>query len=78
MYVAPVTIGDGAYSGAGTVIRSDVPPGALVLTDAPQRVIEGWVAEHRPDTEAARAAAAAGAAAASERHTGDNEQETQR
>jgi bifunctional UDP-N-acetylglucosamine pyrophosphorylase/glucosamine-1-phosphate N-acetyltransferase len=40
MYVAPVTIGDGAYS---TVIRSDVPPGALVLTDAPQRVIEGWV-----------------------------------
>jgi bifunctional UDP-N-acetylglucosamine pyrophosphorylase/glucosamine-1-phosphate N-acetyltransferase len=29
MYVAPVTIGDGAYSGAGTVIRSDVPPGAL-------------------------------------------------
>ena len=78
MYVAPVTIGDGAYSGAGTVIRSDVPPGALVLIDAPQRVIEGWVAEHRPDTEAARAAAAAGAAAASERHTGDNEQETQR
>ena len=82
MYVAPVTIGDGAYSGAGTVIRSDVPPGALVLTDAPQRVIEGWVAEHRPDTDAARAAAAAGAraaaAAASERHTGDNEQETQR
>ena len=78
MYVAPVTIGDGAYSGAGTVIRSDVPPGALVLTDAPQRVIEGWVAEHRPDTEAARAAAAAGAVAASERHTGDNEQETQR
>ncbi|HQH91570.1 MAG TPA: bifunctional UDP-N-acetylglucosamine diphosphorylase/glucosamine-1-phosphate N-acetyltransferase GlmU [Dermatophilaceae bacterium] len=78
MYVAPVTIGDGAYSGAGTVIRSDVPPGALVLTDAPQRVIEGWVAEHRPDTEAARAAAAAGAAAARERHTGDNEQETQR
>ncbi len=78
MFVAPVTIGDGAYSGAGTVIRSDVPPGALVLTDAPQRVIEGWVAEHRPDTEAARAAAAAGAAAASERHTGDNEQETQR
>ena len=80
MYVAPVTIGDGAYSGAGTVIRSDVPPGALVLTDAPQRVIEGWVAEHRPDTDAARAAAAAGAGAAgaSERHTGDNEQETQR
>ena len=78
MYVAPVTIGDGAYSGAGTVIRSDVPPGALVLTDAPQRVIEGRVAEHRPDTEAARAAAAAGAAAARERHTGDNEQETQR
>jgi len=73
MYVAPLTIGDGVYSGAGTVIRGDVPAGALVLTDAPQRVIDGWVADHRPDSDAARAAAAASA-----RHTGDNEQETQR
>src|SRR5205823_14859931 len=29
MFVAPVSVGDGAYTGAGTVIREDVPPGAL-------------------------------------------------
>lgn len=47
MFVAPVTVGDGAYSGAGTVIRKDVPPGALAITVAEQRNIEGWVAKHR-------------------------------
>ncbi|MBN9632002.1 MAG: bifunctional UDP-N-acetylglucosamine diphosphorylase/glucosamine-1-phosphate N-acetyltransferase GlmU [Actinobacteria bacterium] len=54
--VAPVRMGDGAYTGAGTVVRKDVPPGALAITVAPQRNIEGWVAEKRPGTEAARAA----------------------
>lgn len=48
VFVAPVTIGDGAYSGAGAVIRKDVPPGALAMSVAPQRNIEGWVAENRP------------------------------
>ncbi|MFT4030609.1 MAG: bifunctional UDP-N-acetylglucosamine diphosphorylase/glucosamine-1-phosphate N-acetyltransferase GlmU [Protaetiibacter sp.] len=60
VFVAPVTIGDGAYSGAGTVIRKDVPPGALAMNVAPQRNLEGWVAEHRAGTAAADAAAAAG------------------
>lgn len=60
MYVAPVTIGDGAYSGAGTVIRKDVPAGALAINEAPQRNLEGWVLKNRPGTDAARAAEAAG------------------
>jgi bifunctional UDP-N-acetylglucosamine pyrophosphorylase / glucosamine-1-phosphate N-acetyltransferase len=56
MFVAPVTIGDGAYTGAGTVVREDVPPGALAITAAKQRNIEGWVAARRPGTAADEAA----------------------
>lgn len=63
MYVAPVTVGDGAYSGAGTVIRKDVPAGALAINVAPQRNIDGWVAKNRAGTAAATAAERAGAAA---------------
>ncbi|AKK02721.1 bifunctional UDP-N-acetylglucosamine diphosphorylase/glucosamine-1-phosphate N-acetyltransferase GlmU [Corynebacterium epidermidicanis] len=59
MFIAPVTIGDGAYSGAGTVIKDDVPPGALVVSGGRQRNIEGWVQKKRPGTPAAEAAAAA-------------------
>jgi bifunctional UDP-N-acetylglucosamine pyrophosphorylase/glucosamine-1-phosphate N-acetyltransferase len=54
--VAPVRMGDGAYTGAGTVVRKDVPAGALAITVAPQRNIEGWVAQKRPGTDADRAA----------------------
>ncbi|WP_026422769.1 bifunctional UDP-N-acetylglucosamine diphosphorylase/glucosamine-1-phosphate N-acetyltransferase GlmU [Actinokineospora inagensis] len=56
MYVAPVTIGDGAYSGAGTVIRRDVPPGALAVSGGPQRNVSDWVPRRRPGTPAAEAA----------------------
>jgi len=59
MFVAPVTIGDGAYTGAGTVVREDVPPGALAISAGPQRTIEGWVERKRPGSAAAEAAAAA-------------------
>lgn len=59
MFVAPVKIGDGAYSGAGTVIKDDVPPGALVVSGGKQRNIEGWVQKNRPGTPAAKAALAA-------------------
>ncbi|WBU38005.1 bifunctional UDP-N-acetylglucosamine diphosphorylase/glucosamine-1-phosphate N-acetyltransferase GlmU [Homoserinibacter sp. YIM 151385] len=47
VFVAPVTIGDGAYSGAGTVVRKDVPAGALAISVAPQRNQEGWVERNR-------------------------------
>ncbi|MQA60466.1 MAG: bifunctional UDP-N-acetylglucosamine diphosphorylase/glucosamine-1-phosphate N-acetyltransferase GlmU [Actinophytocola sp.] len=56
MFVAPVSVGDGAYSGAGTVIRRNVPPGALAVSGAPQRNIEGWVTRRRAGTPAAEAA----------------------
>jgi bifunctional UDP-N-acetylglucosamine pyrophosphorylase / glucosamine-1-phosphate N-acetyltransferase len=56
MFVAPVTIGDGAYTGAGTVVREDVPPGALAVSAGPQRNIEGWVSRKRPGSKADEAA----------------------
>jgi bifunctional UDP-N-acetylglucosamine pyrophosphorylase/glucosamine-1-phosphate N-acetyltransferase len=58
-FVAPVHIGDGAYTGAGAVIREDVPPGALAVSAGSPRTIEGWVARKRPGTPAAEAAARA-------------------
>ena len=60
MFVAPVTIGDGAYTAAGSVITDDVPPGALAVARGRQRNIEGWVSRRRPGTPAAQAAQQAG------------------
>jgi bifunctional UDP-N-acetylglucosamine pyrophosphorylase/glucosamine-1-phosphate N-acetyltransferase len=59
MLVAPVNIGDGAYTAAGSVITSDVPPGALGIGRAEQRNVAGWVERRRPGTPSARAAEAA-------------------
>ncbi len=59
MFVAPVSVGDGAYTAAGSVIRRDVPAGALGVSGGQQRNIEGWVERRRPGTPAADAAAAA-------------------
>jgi bifunctional UDP-N-acetylglucosamine pyrophosphorylase/glucosamine-1-phosphate N-acetyltransferase len=56
VFVAPVRIGDGAYTGAGTVVRKDVPAGALAITVAQQRNLEGWVHQHRQGTAADAAA----------------------
>jgi bifunctional UDP-N-acetylglucosamine pyrophosphorylase/glucosamine-1-phosphate N-acetyltransferase len=56
MFVAPVTIGDGAYTAAGSVITEDVPPGALAVARGRQRNVEGWVSRRRPGTPAAYAA----------------------
>ncbi|MCP1648406.1 bifunctional UDP-N-acetylglucosamine diphosphorylase/glucosamine-1-phosphate N-acetyltransferase GlmU [Pseudomonas nitroreducens] len=40
--VAPVDIGTGATTGAGSTITADVPAGTLGVGRAKQRVIEGW------------------------------------
>ncbi|MFT4134887.1 bifunctional UDP-N-acetylglucosamine diphosphorylase/glucosamine-1-phosphate N-acetyltransferase GlmU [Microbacterium sp.] len=62
VFVAPVRLGDGAKTGAGAVIRKDVPAGALALSVAPQRNIDGWVEKNRAGTAAADAVARARAA----------------
>jgi len=45
--VAPITIGEGAYVGAGSTITKDVPPGALAVGRGRQVVKEGWAARRR-------------------------------
>ncbi|MEU9354706.1 bifunctional UDP-N-acetylglucosamine diphosphorylase/glucosamine-1-phosphate N-acetyltransferase GlmU [Streptomyces griseoloalbus] len=66
MFVAPVTIGDGAYTAAGSVITKDVPPGSLAVARGQQRNIEGWVARKRPGSAAAKAAEEASRGSAGE------------
>lgn len=48
--VAPVTVGDEAYTGAGSVISKNVPDGALGISRPPQKTIEGWAErDQEPD-----------------------------
>jgi bifunctional UDP-N-acetylglucosamine pyrophosphorylase/glucosamine-1-phosphate N-acetyltransferase len=44
MLIAPVKVGDDAYTGAGSVITRDVPAGALAVERSEQRIIEGYAA----------------------------------
>jgi bifunctional UDP-N-acetylglucosamine pyrophosphorylase / glucosamine-1-phosphate N-acetyltransferase len=44
VFVAPVEVGDGAYTGAGAVVNRDVPPGAMAK-GVPAKIDEGWAAE---------------------------------
>ena len=50
MLVAPVRIGRGAITGAGSVITKDVPAGALAVERSEQRVVKGY--RKRKDDEA--------------------------
>jgi bifunctional UDP-N-acetylglucosamine pyrophosphorylase/glucosamine-1-phosphate N-acetyltransferase len=58
MLVAPVTIGDGAYTAAGSVITEDVPAGAIGVGRAKQRNVLDWVLRKRPGSKSAQAAEA--------------------
>ena len=56
MLVAPVNVGDGAYTAAGSVITEDVPAGAIGVARAKQRNVLGWVLRKRPGSKSAAAA----------------------
>ena len=58
MLVAPVSIGDGAYTAAGSVITEDVPAGAIGVGRAKQRNVLDWVLRKRPGSKSAQAAEA--------------------
>jgi bifunctional UDP-N-acetylglucosamine pyrophosphorylase/glucosamine-1-phosphate N-acetyltransferase len=45
MLIAPVEVGDSAYTGAGAVVKDDVPEGALAVSENAQRNIDGYAAE---------------------------------
>ncbi len=49
-FVAPVEIGDDAYTGAGSVITEDVPPGALGISRADQTNVEGYAAKKEKES----------------------------
>ncbi len=54
--VAPVTVGDGAYTAAGSVISAEVPPGDLGIARGRQHNSDGWVLRSRPGSRSAEAA----------------------
>ncbi|MCX6428001.1 MAG: bifunctional UDP-N-acetylglucosamine diphosphorylase/glucosamine-1-phosphate N-acetyltransferase GlmU [Actinobacteria bacterium] len=54
--VAPVTIGDGAYTAASSAITEDVPAGAMGVGRAKQRNVLGWVLRKRLGSKSADAA----------------------
>ena len=45
--VAPVTVGDGSYTAAGSTVTEEVPPDALAVARSRQKNIEGWAARRR-------------------------------
>jgi bifunctional UDP-N-acetylglucosamine pyrophosphorylase/glucosamine-1-phosphate N-acetyltransferase len=58
MLIAPLVIGDGAYTAAGSVITEDVPAGSMAVGRARQRNIVDWVLRRRPGSDSAKAALA--------------------
>ncbi len=61
MLVAPVTVADGAYTAAGSVITENVPAGSIGVARAKQRNVLGWVLRKRPGSKSAESAKKAGA-----------------
>lgn len=53
--VAPVTVKEGAYIGAGSVITEDVPADSLALTRPPMTIKEGWAERRRKRNQANKA-----------------------
>jgi len=62
--VAPVSVGDDAYVGAGTTVTRDVPAGSLAVSRVPVRFIEGWTDRKRALAKGEAKPAPAGARAA--------------
>jgi bifunctional UDP-N-acetylglucosamine pyrophosphorylase / glucosamine-1-phosphate N-acetyltransferase len=54
--VAPVTVGNGAYTAAGSAITDDVPPGDLGVARGRQHNSDGWVLRNRQESRSAEAA----------------------
>ena len=54
--IAPVEVGDGAYTAAGSAITENVPPGAMGVGRGQQRNILGWVQRKRAGSDSAKAA----------------------
>jgi bifunctional UDP-N-acetylglucosamine pyrophosphorylase / glucosamine-1-phosphate N-acetyltransferase len=52
--VAPLTVGEGAYVGAGSTITKDVPAGALAVGRGHQVVKDGWAARKTKSREGHR------------------------
>ena len=51
MLVAPVEVGDNAFTGAGSVITNDVPEGALAVERTTQKNVEGYADKRRKRSE---------------------------
>jgi bifunctional UDP-N-acetylglucosamine pyrophosphorylase/glucosamine-1-phosphate N-acetyltransferase len=56
MLIAPVEVGDAAYTGAGAVIKDDVPDGALAVSENQQRNIDGYAKRKAAETEEEKSA----------------------
>ena len=67
MLIAPIEIGDGAVTGAGSVLTKDVPPGALAVERSEQRIVPGY--RKRKDAEAAKKATGKAAGQATKKAT---------
>jgi bifunctional UDP-N-acetylglucosamine pyrophosphorylase/glucosamine-1-phosphate N-acetyltransferase len=51
MLVAPVRVGQGSYTAAGSTISEDVPPGSLAIARSRQVTKLRWVKEHKRQRE---------------------------